>query len=168
MAVRRLVDVYASKVGESIKVISEMYYAIMFVGLAVEIRTLPLLLALIVANDDVGLDSNRPNNMENGGNKMIHTCPMYAKIRWLLVESRGGPVRSRILLLLRERPTNINRISKELDLDYKTVKRHLDLLEKNGLVRRLGVKYGDVYFIDDNVYKHWDELYNIIKESLKI
>nr|KJR73197.1 MAG: hypothetical protein TU35_07285 [Thermoproteus sp. AZ2] len=92
---------------------------------------------------------------------------MYAKIRWLLVESRGALVRSKILLLLRERPTNINRIAKELGIDYKTAKHHLGLLEKNGLVKRLGVGYGDVYYIEDNAYKHWDELRKLIEESLR-
>ncbi|AEA13527.1 regulatory protein ArsR [Thermoproteus uzoniensis 768-20] len=75
-------------------------------------------------------------------------------------------MRSKILMLLKERPTNINQISKELGIDYKTVKYHLSLLEKNGLVKRLGMRYGDVYFIEDNAYKHWDELYTLIKESL--
>ena len=135
-------------------------------GLAIPITT------LLVINT---MDEDQSTNYSNIGNeegvntdRMIHTCPMYAKIRWLLVESRGGPVRSRILLLLRERPTNINRIARELNMDYKTVKHHLELLEKNGLVKRLGIRYGDVYFIEDNAYKHWDELYVLIKESLKL
>ncbi|MFB6490968.1 MAG: ArsR/SmtB family transcription factor [Thermoproteus sp. AZ2] len=99
--------------------------------------------------------------------KVASSCPIYAKIRWLLVESRGALVRSKILLLLRERPTNINRIAKELGIDYKTAKHHLGLLEKNGLVKRLGVGYGDVYYIEDNAYKHWDELRKLIEESLR-
>ncbi|ADN50623.1 ArsR/SmtB family transcription factor [Vulcanisaeta distributa] len=129
-------------------------------------------LALLVGemNDDASIMNNDRDHVSNDGvtDKMIHTCPMYARIRWLLVESRGGPIRSKILLLLRERPTNINRIAKELNMDYKTVKHHLELLEKNGLVKRLGLRYGDVYFIEDNAYKHWDELYVLIKESLKL
>lgn len=39
----------------------------------------------------------------------------------------GGAIRSRILLLLHDKPTNIHRISKELNLDYKTVKHHLSI-----------------------------------------
>ena len=138
------------------------------------LKGLIMAVAMLVA-DKMGdghqaINGNDRNNEEGGtlGSRMINTCPMYARIRWLLVESRGGPVRSRILLLLRERPTNINRIARELNMDYKTVKHHLELLEKNGLVKRLGIKYGDVYFIEDNAYKHWDELYELIKESLKL
>lgn len=116
----------------------------------------------------MGSNSNGSNESSNALDRMIHTCPMYARIRWLLVESRGGPIRSKILLLLRDRPTNINRIAREINMDYKTIKHHLELLEKNGLVKRLGLRYGDVYFIDDNAYKHWNELYALIKESLKL
>ncbi len=130
-------------------------------------------LALLVgkmSDDDLANNDRMSDNTPSDG--VIHTCPpMYARIRWLLVESRGGgpPIRSKILLLLRERPTNINRIAKELNMDYKTIKHHLELLEKNGLVQRLGLKYGgDVYFINDNAYKHWDELYVLVKESLKL
>ena len=128
-----------------------------------------ILLAINTVDDDQLINGNNGGNEEGGtDNRMIHTCPMYAKIRWLLVESRGGPIRSRILLLLRERPTNINRIARELNMDYKTVKHHLELLEENGLVKRLGLRYGDVYFIEDNAYRHWNELYELIKESLKL
>ncbi|KUO80608.1 MAG: hypothetical protein AT714_03090 [Vulcanisaeta sp. OSP_8] len=142
----------------------------MIAGMGVGLlRCLPMLIMLVVAADYTDLGGNKPSDLGNeSGDTMIHTCPMYARIRWLLVESRGGPIRSRILLLLRERPTNVNRIAKELNLDYKTVKHHLNLLEKNGLVKRLGIRYGDVYFIEDNAYKHWDELYNVIKEGLKL
>ena len=127
------------------------------------------LLVSEMSNDHLmGSNNNGGNESSNALDRMIHTCPMYARIRWLLVESRGGPIRSKILLLLRNRPTNINRIAREINMDYKTIKHHLDLLEKNGLVKRLGLRYGDVYFIDDNTYKHWDELYALIKESLKL
>ena len=129
-----------------------------------------MVMALLVVNMDENPQSDHESGtaMSDEPSSLMHTCPMYARIRWLLVESRGGSIRSKILLLLRERPTNINRIAKALNLDYKTVKHHLDLLEKNGLVKRLGLRYGDVYFIEDNAYKHWDELYVLIKESLKL
>ncbi len=140
------------------------------VGELIKSLIMPFLALLVSDIDD---DKSIMNSRYGVGNnvvsdRMIHTCSMYARIRWLLVESRGGPIRSKILLLLRERPTNINRIAKELNMDYKTIKHHLDLLEKNGLVKRLGLRYGDVYFINDNAYKHWDELYVLIKESLKL
>lgn len=134
------------------------------------LREFAMAIAMLTMNE-VGGDSSESRGGATDGasdGKILNTCPMYARIRWLLVESRGGPVRSKILLMLKQRPTNINRLAKELDMDYKAVKRHLDLLEKNGLVRRLGIKYGDVYFIDDNAYRHWDELYSLIKESLKL
>lgn len=134
------------------------------------LREFAMAIAMLTMNEVGGDSSGSRGGATDGASdgKILNTCPMYARIRWLLVESRGGPVRSKILLMLKQRPTNINRLAKELDMDYKAVKRHLDLLEKNGLVRRLGIKYGDVYFIDDNAYRHWDELYSLIKESLKL
>ncbi len=59
-------------------------------------------LALLVGemNDDASIMNNDRDHVSNDGgvtDKMIHTCPMYARIRWLLVESRGGgPIRSKI------------------------------------------------------------------------
>ena len=62
-----------------------------------------------------------------------------------LAGTRGGPVRLKIILLLENKPSNINEISKKLGLDYKTVEHHIRVLEKSGLISSSDKKYDNAY-----------------------
>jgi DNA-binding transcriptional ArsR family regulator len=64
---------------------------------------------------------------------------------------------------LKARPMNAHQLSKELDMDYKTVRHHLEVLEKNGLVERLGGDYGAVYAPSEILQKNWDLLIEVAK-----
>jgi len=75
--------------------------------------------------------------------------PVKRLLWWILAGSAGGLNRGRILELLFEKPSNANEISKTLNLDYKTVRHHLKVLEKNNLITSMGVDYGKVYFPSD-------------------
>ena len=66
---------------------------------------------------------------------------------YLFASTRGGPVRIKIAKLLRKQPYNIHQLSKELSMDYKSVKHHIDKLEKNNLVAKINVTYGATYFL---------------------
>jgi len=44
-------------------------------------------------------------------------------------------------------PSNANRLSSELDLDYKTVQEHLQILQENGIVGKIKESYGAPFFI---------------------
>ncbi|MBI5224063.1 winged helix-turn-helix transcriptional regulator [Candidatus Micrarchaeota archaeon] len=70
---------------------------------------------------------------------------------WHLISgTRGGPNRLQILLELSRRPYNANQLSELLALDYKTTKRHLELLLQASLVQiSEEPKYGELYFITD-------------------
>ena len=61
--------------------------------------------------------------------------------------SRGGLNRLKIISKVKENPSNINQIAKELSLDYKAIQHHIRVLEKNNLLDRVGEKYGVTYFI---------------------
>lgn len=65
---------------------------------------------------------------------------------WLLSATKGGPTRVRVLSAIREKPMNLRQLSLLLGMDYKSVKAHIDLLLKNGVIDSHG-KYGAVYFI---------------------
>lgn len=71
------------------------------------------------------------------------------QLLWFLIAgTRGGPNRARIIELLRSRPCNAHQIAEDLGLDYRTVRHHLDLLEKNGLLTRpAGSAYAAPYFL---------------------
>jgi DNA-binding transcriptional ArsR family regulator len=64
---------------------------------------------------------------------------------WLVAGSVGGMNRGRILNILKERPYNANQLTEQLGLDYKTVRHHLEMLEKNGMVITIGEGYGKMY-----------------------
>ena len=69
------------------------------------------------------------------------------RLLWYLIGgSRGGLSRANILRLLRDRPLNANQLSKELNLDYKTVEYHLRVLVKNKLLTTEKA-YGAQYFL---------------------
>jgi DNA-binding transcriptional ArsR family regulator len=67
-------------------------------------------------------------------------------LMYLLLGTRGGETRARILHELRLRPQNAHRLSKLLKLDYKTVEHHLRVLLQNRLLERHG-GYGALYFL---------------------
>ncbi len=71
---------------------------------------------------------------------------------WLIAGSSGGPNRARIILMLNERPYNAHQLAEDLDLNYKTVRHHLKVLEENNVVTSSGKqKYGELYFLSDKM-----------------
>lgn len=57
----------------------------------------------------------------------------------------GKYTRLRIICSITEIPMNALELSKKLELDYKTIKYNIDVLEKNHLIIRQGEGYGDVF-----------------------
>ena len=74
--------------------------------------------------------------------------PDAKRLLWFVFAgSRGGLNRLRIISKLKERPFNTNQLASELNLDYKAVRHHLGVLEKNNMIAKAGEKYGVAYFI---------------------
>lgn len=89
---------------------------------------------------------------------------MMEEVLWyVLTGTRGGPNRAEILISLDERPRNANKLAEELDLDYKTVKHHLEVLEENGVVKSSGDDYGAVYLPTSRAQENWDKIEEIIQ-----
>ena len=89
---------------------------------------------------------------------------MEAVLWHVLTGTRGGENRVRILQALDERPRNANQIAESLDLDYKTVRHHLDVLCENDVLENSGDDYGAVYLPTDQARHHWDTIERIINE----
>ncbi|MGC9225947.1 ArsR/SmtB family transcription factor [Caldivirga sp.] len=82
---------------------------------------------------------------------------------WLIGGSRGGLMRYKILKTLRERPMNPNQLAKYLNVNYRTVIYHLEILERNGLVTKAGDGYGAPYLISDELNDKWSILINVVR-----
>lgn len=84
--------------------------------------------------------------------------PSFKRIMvYIFIASRGGQNRSRIVEMIRAEPSNLNRISEKLGLDYKTVQHHVKVLEENGvLVPSAKGTYGAVYFLTPYFEKYFD------------
>jgi DNA-binding transcriptional ArsR family regulator len=80
---------------------------------------------------------------------------------WLIAGTRGGPTRAKIIKALKETPQNANQLATALEMDYKTMRHHLEVLEKNHIITSIGDRYGATYFIsqlmEDN-YALFDEI----------
>ena len=91
-------------------------------------------------------------------------------LQWLIAGTRGGANRARIICALKEEPQNANQLSSLLEVDYRTVRHHLDILEEHGLITSMGERYGKMYFISYNLeenYEDFEEIWNKIGKRLK-
>lgn len=89
---------------------------------------------------------------------------MEAALWYVLTGTRGGANRVRLLQALNERPRNANQLANALELDYKTVRHHLDVLIENGVVETSGDEYGSVYLPSNRARKHWETIEEIIQQ----
>ena len=66
-----------------------------------------------------------------------------------------------LLKNLIDRPYNANQLAESMDMDYKTIRHHLDVLIKNGVITMEGDKYGAMYFISKTMEANLDEFNQI-------
>src|ERR671934_2337551 len=93
--------------------------------------------------------------------------PNAKRLLWyLFAGTKGGQNRIKIIDLLREQPYHINKLAEYLGLDYKAVQHHINVLEKNNLVSKIGEKYGVLYFIS-NYLEINIQAFNEVKSKIK-
>lgn len=90
--------------------------------------------------------------------------PGFRSLMWyLLCGTRGGPNRLRILERLERSPANAHQLASALELDYRTVRHHLGLLERNGAVGRpVGDAYAAPYELSPYLAEHFQDLREIL------
>jgi len=81
---------------------------------------------------------------------------MEKALWYLLAGTRGGENRARIMRALDDRPRNANQLSEALDVDYNTVRHHLDMLLDHDVIEKGGDDYGAMYFLTDQFEHHRD------------
>ena len=77
-------------------------------------------------------------------------------LHWLIAGSRGGVNRARIIGILREEPQNAHQLTGLLGVDYRTVRHHISVLKKNGVVTSMGDRYGMMYFLTHEMEENYD------------
>ena len=90
--------------------------------------------------------------------------PLKYLLGWLIAGTRGGVTRAQIIRTLREAPQNANQMAKLLNLDYRTIRHHLEVLQKNGLITSAGDRYGTTYFLSPEMEENYDLFEEIVKK----
>ncbi len=102
-----------------------------------------------------------------------HSDKQIKMLLWsVFAGSKGCINRVKIVLKIKHTPLNTNQISELLGLDYKVVERHLEILDKNNLVTKVGNRYSVTYFLSPllesnlNLFDEVAEKSKNCKESL--
>ncbi len=82
----------------------------------------------------------------------------------MLAGARGGETRAKILVLLAERPSNMNQLANRLGMDYRTITHHIGILLKNSLVVSQGEGYGVTYFLSPRLQSNIQDFHRICTE----
>ncbi len=82
---------------------------------------------------------------------------------WLIAGTKGGPTRAKMILTLKETPQNANQLATLLKMDYKTMRHHLEVLEKNKIITSVGGRYGATYFLSQTM----EDNYVLFEEIMK-
>jgi len=89
--------------------------------------------------------------------------PLKYLLGWLIAGTRGGATRAQIINALKETPQNANQLTHLLEKDYRTIRHHLKVLQKNRIIISAGDRYGTTYFLSPEM----EENYVLFEEILK-
>jgi len=70
-------------------------------------------------------------------------------IGWLIAGTKGGKTRAKIIKILKNSPQNSNQLATLLKVNYKTIRHHIAILEKNKLIISAGTHYSTAYFLSE-------------------
>jgi DNA-binding transcriptional ArsR family regulator len=83
---------------------------------------------------------------------------------WLIAGTRGGVTRAKMIKALREKPQNANQLATLLEMDYRTIRHHLGVLQKNKIITSAGEGYGTTYFLSVELEKNYALFEEIVKK----
>ena len=88
--------------------------------------------------------------------------PLKYLLGWLIAGTRGSGTRAKIIETLKETPQNANQLANLLRMDYRTIRHHLGVLEKNRIITSAGDKYGLTYFLSQEM----EDNYTLFEEIM--
>jgi DNA-binding transcriptional ArsR family regulator len=99
---------------------------------------------------------------------------MYARpqslkyvLGWLIAGMRGGASRARILIALKASPQNANQLANIVGKDYRTIRHHLSVLEKNKIIMSAGDKYASTYFLSPEMEENYALFEELLRKALE-
>lgn len=91
--------------------------------------------------------------------------PELRRVLWFLLGGkRGGENRARIVWALRDRPSNMNQLATQLDLQYKAIQHHIKVLVGSSLLVPSGEGYGTVYVLTPWFEHHFHQFEQICEK----
>jgi DNA-binding transcriptional ArsR family regulator len=97
----------------------------------------------------------------------IRVRPLKYLLGWLIAGTRGGVTRAKIIERLRENPQNANQLANLLEMDYRTIRHHLKVLQKNRLITSAGNGYGTTYFLSTELEENYALFEEIVNKLWK-
>jgi DNA-binding transcriptional ArsR family regulator len=92
------------------------------------------------------------------------TRPFKYILGWLIAGTRGGVTRAKIIQILKETPQNANQLANKLGMDYRTIRHHIAVLEKNRIITSAGEGYGITYFLSPAMEDNYAQFEEILKK----
>ena len=83
----------------------------------------------------------------------------------ILIGRKGGKTTIKIIDALLIKPYNANQLSNQLNLDYKTVVHHINIVCEHNYVDKEETKHSNIYYPSNRLINCLDEYY-LIKEFL--
>ena len=96
--------------------------------------------------------------------------PLKQLLGWLITGTKGGKTRAQIIKSVKSNPQNANQLATRLKVDYKTIRHHLTILEKNKIIIPVGQHYSTVYFLSppmEENYAIFEEITNKMNDTKK-
>lgn len=87
---------------------------------------------------------------------------------WLILGTRGGVNRAKIIKKLNDHPYNAHQLAEELNVNYRTIRHHIKILKDSHVVKSAGGKYGKMYFLSENMEKSYDDFEVIWKQVKEV
>jgi DNA-binding transcriptional ArsR family regulator len=114
------------------------------------------------------IDRDNQNSSTSWRHKLASsTRSLKYLLGWLIAGTRGGATRAKIIKILKETPQNANQLANQLGMDYRTIRHHLKVLEKNRIITTAGERYGTTYFLSPVLEENYALFEEIVKRMWK-